>query len=165
MALVHEQLYQSSTLSAIEMPRYINELVNTLIGAMSAGHREITVDQEIDSIAMDLDHAIPVGLVLNELLSNAFKYAYPEGPGTVSLRLSRGEDAIILSVRDNGVGVDGEINEHDSLGIQLVRALAAQLGGNVEFVERNPGLEVILKIARDAETVIPGGSLRSGSTG
>jgi len=163
MALVHEQLYQSSTLSAIEMPRYVEELINTLIGAMSAEHREVTVDREIEPIAMDLDHAIPVGLVLNELLSNAFKYAYPDRPGTVAVNLVRGDDAITLSVRDDGVGVDGTINEHDSLGIQLVRALAAQLGGTVEFVNRHPGLEVVLKIARDAETVTPEGSRRPGN--
>ncbi|MFP4209864.1 MAG: sensor histidine kinase [Alkalispirochaeta sp.] len=162
MSLVHEQLYQSSTLSAIEMRRYIDELVNTLIGALSTDHSRITVRRENDPIAMDLDHAIPVGLVLNELLSIAFKYAYPDGNGTVGIRLSRGNDGITLSVRDDGIGLNGGLNEHDSLGIQLVRALAAQLGGVVEFRDREPGLEVYLKIAPDAETVTPTRPRRSG---
>ncbi|MFW5643763.1 MAG: ATP-binding protein, partial [Alkalispirochaeta sp.] len=101
-------------------------------------------------------------LVLNELLSNAFKYAYPDGNGTVGIRLSRGNDGITLSVRDDGIGLNGGLNEHDSLGIQLVRALAAQLGGVVEFRDREPGLEVYLKIAPDAETVTPTRPRRSG---
>jgi two-component sensor histidine kinase len=151
MALVHEQLYQSVSLSRISMKAYVDDLLSSLYSAMSAYVNGFSVQQKIDdSLEMDLDHAIPVGLVINELVSNAMKYAYPRGGGgTIELSLTRLKDGVCsLVVKDYGVGIpdgivgtDGPVNG-ETLGLQLVFALAHQLSGSVNYDTGGPGVEV-----------------------
>jgi two-component sensor histidine kinase len=155
MALVHEQLYQTTTLTSIEMPSYINELITTLLSAINIDLNGLTVEQQIEPVSMDLDHAIPLGLIINELLSNAFKYAYPDGSGTVSIILNRVESGCRLAVRDYGVGIAGTIATGESLGVQLVEALTTQLDGSVTFRNAEPGLEAVVEISACSTEIQP----------
>ncbi|MCG8481606.1 MAG: ATP-binding protein, partial [Spirochaetales bacterium] len=142
MALVHDQLYQSDTLTRIAMRDYMEDLVTTLYGVLAVPSDRLFVDPEVVDLFLDIDRAIPVGLVVNELLSNALRYAYPAGEGTVRLRIERSEDAVRIAVRDWGVGMHKGWEHGETLGLNLVRALAQQLGGAVEFYDAGPGLEV-----------------------
>ncbi len=153
MALVHEQLYQTTSLSHISMKNYVEDLLSSLYSAMTASVDGISIHQNIDeTLEMDLDHAVPVGLVINELVSNALKYAYTrDSGGQIDLSLTNDSaDTCRLVVRDYGVGIpDGSIGTDgprngDTLGVQLVFALAHQLAGSVIYNTDGPGVEVIL---------------------
>ncbi len=160
MALVHEQLYQSSTLAHISMAAYIEDLVSSLFGSMNAAGHRISIHHDIEDIAMDLDNAIPVGLIVNELISNVLKYAYPDDrSGTIGLTFVRNYDhQYRLVVHDDGVGFPPKITEElqrkrlDTLGVHLIDALAQQLGGTITFRNRPTGAEVelIFPRARDS---------------
>ncbi|MEX2442906.1 MAG: histidine kinase dimerization/phosphoacceptor domain -containing protein [Alkalispirochaeta sp.] len=148
MALVHEQLYQSESLVRIYLPTYLKELLSSLYSAMTATSGEITVRREVADVSLHLDQAIPVGLMVNELVSNSIKYAYPdEGmrPSEISLHVARTNSGIQISVRDWGIGLDDSVHHTDSLGLQLVNALISQLHGSAHFEPGDPGLLVRLQ--------------------
>ncbi len=141
--LLHEHLYESSSLSRINMRDYLNDLVSTVVHSMDLSAGRITVISKVEEFPLDLDQAIPLGLIINELLSNAFKYAYSDTAGTVGLSLEQREGDVHLEVSDRGPGIVGEVEAHrDSLGLQLVEALSGQLGGSVRFENTRPGLSV-----------------------
>lgn len=146
MALVHEQLYQSSSLSRIAMKTYVAELTSNLISAMKSKNATIQIVESIEEIHLDLDHAIPIGLIINELVSNALKYAYPKETGVIEVEMRIVEENCVLTVRDYGVGMGKISQTTNSLGTQLVHALASQLNGNVTFRNTEPGLEVVVSI-------------------
>lgn len=146
MALVHEHLYGSRSVARINTREYIDDLVATVVNSMDVSRGRVQVVREVAEIPIDIDRAIPLGLVVNEVLSNALKYAYPEGTaGDVRLSLSRTPEGALLEVADDGVGMPAaDSGARQSLGLQLVEALAGQLGGNVRFENTDPGLAVRL---------------------
>ncbi|WP_292935950.1 histidine kinase dimerization/phosphoacceptor domain -containing protein [Noviherbaspirillum sp.] len=134
MALVHEKLYQSGNLSSIALDGYIVDLCRQLGDAAGAGERGIVLAAEAEPIQVGLDIAVPLGLVLNELISNSLKHAFPGGRrGRVFVQLER-EDAMSmrLTVADDGVGLPPGMTPATTptLGLRLVTALATQLDGN-----------------------------------
>ncbi|HKK48991.1 MAG TPA: sensor histidine kinase, partial [Alkalispirochaeta sp.] len=148
MALVHEQLYQTESLARIHLPTYLDELLSSVYGAMADTAGAVTVRRDVVDLSLHLDQAIPVGLLVNELVSNAIKYAYPSPhvpTGEILLRVVHSESVVEISVRDWGVGMDGTVEHTDSLGLQLVDALMRQLHGSVHFEVANPGLLVRLR--------------------
>jgi len=144
ISLIHQKLYQSENISAIAMPAYINELVNHIQDSFDAGNH-IIFNQDICLLNLDVSQAIPLGLIINECLVNAIKYAFPGGrKGVVNISLQHdGDDYLTLVIADNGVGLPKglDVMEHNSLGLDLVRGLARQLNGSVSIVSRN-GLQV-----------------------
>ena len=102
---------------------------------------------EIDPIMLDVDTVIPIGLIVNELVSNALKHAFPDGQGEVTVRLKETNDALVLQVRDNGRGImDAEhLAESDSFGYKLIRSFKNKMKGELT-VESNKGTEVTMKI-------------------
>lgn len=145
MALVHEHLYESSSLSQIDTREYVLDLVSTVANSMDISAGRIHVGTAIADIPLDIDHVIPLGLIINELLSNAFKYAYPENSGEVRLSLQDRGGEVSFEISDDGPGIPGGPDAHrDSLGLQLVEVLASQLNGTVRFENREPGLSVQL---------------------
>jgi len=131
MALVHERLYQSRTLSSIALDAYVAELCEQLGGAASAAQRGIALRVEAAPAEVGLDVAVPVGLLLNELVSNSLKHAFPDGRhGSVVVRLAHAQDGTMyLSVRDDGVGLPAGFDRTSTktLGLKLVSALSEQL--------------------------------------
>jgi PAS domain S-box-containing protein len=143
MALIHEKLYQARTLSRIDLGEYIRDLGTQL--ARSFGDGRVHMEFDLEAIHFGVDKAIPCGLILNELVSNALKHAFPAGErGTVSIGLRCiGVSRYVLRVRDNGVGFPDTIDHTrtSSLGMQLVNTLTSQLNGRVDL-ERNGGTTV-----------------------
>jgi two-component sensor histidine kinase len=131
MALVHERLYQSGTLTAIALDGYVGELCEQLAGAASAPQRGIAVQVDAAPLEAGLDVAVPLGLLLNELVSNSLKHAFPDGRrGRIRVRLARLDgDGACLTVGDDGVGLPPDIagTSTHTLGLKLVSALSEQL--------------------------------------
>jgi PAS domain S-box-containing protein len=145
MALVHEKLYQSDDLSSIDLKGYIEELGRNLLLSYRVRTDRIALKFQMDSVPVSIDTAVPCGLVLNELVSNALKYAFPgDREGEIEVRLcSETGKGMELVVRDNGVGMpEGvEIENSRTLGLQLVRNLVRhQLSGTITL-EKGDGVE------------------------
>jgi PAS domain S-box-containing protein len=133
MALIHERLYDSEDLASVDFARYIEALSGHLINSYLVDPERITLQVDAGGVSMGIDKAIPCGLIINELISNALKYAFPgDRPGEIKVSFQRAKDgSIILRVEDNGVGLPAglEITNTGTLGLQLVTMLARQLRG------------------------------------
>jgi two-component sensor histidine kinase len=135
MALVHEMLYKSKDLSKIELKQYIEKLCSSVNMSYSSPEKAIIFDYNIESgIFLAIDMMIPIGLMLNEILSNSFKYAFPEKKkGVISIELTRSKNEIKMKVFDNGIGLkkNFDIKKTGSLGMQLVQMLGDQIDAGV----------------------------------
>lgn len=136
MALVHEKLYQSENLTGVNFREYITELANELSNSYSltAGRVELRINA--DDVYINLDDAIPCSLIIYELISNAYKHAFPEGrEGSISIDLHRTEDRFHLRIADDGIGFPPgfDFMKSETLGLKLVTALVQQLSGTVEL--------------------------------
>ena len=145
MALVHENLYRAGNFARVPMNGYVQNLCAQLVRAYNIQTKPIGMDLSIDDVQLDLDRAISCGLIVNELVSNAMKHAFPDGStGHVHVELKRAENMrLVLRVWDDGVGlVDGAAAAtSDSMGHQLVHDLALQLDGDVTFAT-GPGTTI-----------------------
>jgi len=150
IASIHELLYRSGSFSKIELLAYTRHLVPYLISFYRADH-QITCSIEGAGIMVDLERAVPCGLLINELISNVCKHAFPnQERGNLILRLGQDAKYIPLMVRDTGIGLpDGfDYRESPTLGLQLVQTLVDQLGGAVSFnSERGTVVEVSIPLS------------------
>ncbi len=137
MALVHELLYRSPDLSVVELRDYFAGLLRSLAAAHDGSLRNVRVEPEVDSVRVGIETAIPLGLVVNELVSNAYKHAFPgERGGRILLRLKALADGQLeLEVADDGVGLPAGFQPEatESLGMQLVVSLTRQLAGRLDY--------------------------------
>ena len=141
MAMVHEVLYRSLDFEGVEMQPYLVRLVEYLVSVYEGEFRGITTEVEAGALSLDLDAAIPLALVVNELVSNSLKHAFGEGEGgRVSVSLREGDKTLELVVEDDGVGYSGEVEAtvcgEPGIGSELVQALVGQLRGKLV---RGPG--------------------------
>ncbi|GFO96425.1 histidine kinase/PAS domain-containing protein [groundwater metagenome] len=149
MSLIHEKLYQSTDLTRIEIGGYIKELVNGLFISYEIYPGKITTNIDVESVYLGINSAIPCGLIINELISNSLKYAFPEGKSgeiKISLR-STGEGNIELIVADNGIGlpIDMDFKKIESWGMRMVTILVEnQLHGELSL-NRDRGTEFHIK--------------------
>jgi two-component sensor histidine kinase/CheY-like chemotaxis protein len=138
MALIHERLYQAKDLARINIEQYVHDLASELFFAygVSAERIRLAVDINTDGAIIDIEKAVPVGLIINELLTNALKYAFPDGrAGEMTVRIEPAPgDMLKLTVADDGIGLpEGiDVNDPATLGLQLVSTLAEQLRGSLE---------------------------------
>ena len=139
MALVHLKMYENKNKSAIELEPYIKELVSEINNSISISQK-IKFEYDLDPINLDVSSAIPMGLILNELITNAIKHAFSEiafPEITISLKCIEGR-IIELTVKDNGKGLPKNAEENeDGIGISLIRSLSEQLDGTCSFENAN----------------------------
>ncbi|XWK86731.1 MAG: PAS domain S-box protein [Phormidium sp.] len=138
MALIHEKLYQSKGLARIDAVDYIHDLTDNLFRSYNVNTNSIKLNLQIEHIELDIDTAIPCGLIINELVSNSLKYAFVDkGKGELYISFSHQEESqeITLVISDNGIGLpaDFDVTEIESLGLQLVYNLTEQLDGKIEI--------------------------------
>ncbi|MEP6621911.1 MAG: PAS domain S-box protein [bacterium] len=155
MALVHEILYGSGNLAEIDFAQYARVLAGEVLAAYRPLDGRIQMTTELDSVKMSIDLAIPCGLILNELISNAFKHAFVNdrsGHITIALR-DCGDGMCLLDVTDDGVGIPPGLNieSHDSLGLRLIRSLARQIRGTFELVAQDPGTQARLTFSMEED--------------
>ncbi|MGG6239835.1 PAS domain S-box protein [Nodosilinea sp. AN01ver1] len=143
MALVHEKLYKSSDLTRIDLADYIHSLAYSLLETYRSSRNHISLHLEIEPCSLDIETALPCGLLLTELISNSLKYAFPDGrAGEVTITLSLDPDRqVFLRVGDNGMGLPSnfDLRQVSSLGLSLVRNLAHQIGGEVAIAPQTVG--------------------------
>jgi len=142
MAMVHEKLYRSENLSRVDFKEYVRSLSYHLFQMYGVTPDKVTLDMDIENVLLDINTAIPCGLLVSELISNALKHAFPEGrTGAVTINMKPIENGgIELRVSDNGVGLEGDldIKNTESFGLQLVDMLTEQLQGTLS-IDRNGG--------------------------
>jgi two-component sensor histidine kinase len=147
MALLHEILYQSEDLAMVDFPKYIRRMVAHLFRSYGVDDRQIRLRTELDPVGLELDDALPCGLLISEVISNSLKHGFPKGrEGEVRMQL-RHLSATTISVvlSDDGVGIPENVDwtTSRSLGLRLVRALAEQLRANLN-IRSQGGTEVHL---------------------
>lgn len=141
MAMVHESLYNSSSLADVDFAEYARKLCQQLISNYSIGGR-ISLQTHLDPVLLSIDVAVPCGLILNELVTNTIKHAFPDNSaGCVTLRLTHHDGTVRVEVRDDGVGIpaDFDLDAGTSLGLRLIRSLSRQIDGSVDVVDAAPG--------------------------
>lgn len=135
MALVHENLYLSQNLSKISLETYVKGLTNNLIRSYRSKISRIKITLAIASIYLDIDTAIPCGLIINELVSNALKYAFPDQDcGEIKVKVTQdSQQSISLTIADNGMGLPHEFNveQTQTLGLRMVKTLTRQISGTL----------------------------------
>jgi PAS domain S-box-containing protein len=148
MAEAHERLYRSESLATLDIDDYVGSLVDHLVGESPATGGRIHLNREIVDVSFGLDTAIPLGMIVNELVSNCLKHAFPdERNGEIGISIRRmDEDEFELKVRDDGAGISKEINldAPDSLGLDLVDAFVKMLHGRIE-ISANGGTTVLIR--------------------
>jgi PAS domain S-box-containing protein len=139
MALVHEKLYQSADVKNIDFGNYIRFLGKNLFQFFGMTGKGVTLSMDIQDIFLAIDTAIPVGLMINELISNSLKYAFPEErSGEISLAIHRQDHTLTILIKDNGIGIPMGFDwrNAESLGLRLVVTLVEQLDGTIELDRR-----------------------------
>ena len=145
MGIIHQNLYQGENLAAIEMKNYFENLGSYIIDSFNATNR-ISLDCTMEPLEVDVDRAIPIGLIVNELMTNSLKYAFPEGrKGTITINLSEANARLYLRIADNGIGIDkNDKTKGTGFGTQLVKLLTQQLDGKMDLISHT-GTEVVFE--------------------
>ena len=153
MALVHESLYSSDNLARIDFAQYAQILAADIVASHGKPMVPVRLKTDMEPVIMGVDLALPCGLILNELVSNALKHGFPgEDAGEIKIQLHcQPGGRCVLSVEDSGTGIpDGlDINKNKSLGLKLVRLLTQQIRGSFEFVNSGPGTSAQLEFMVD----------------
>ncbi|MCT8334537.1 PAS domain S-box protein [Leptospira sp. 85282-16] len=155
MSKVYENLYQSEDLESVDLRKYIEDLVYSLHDIFVLNPTKIRFDVKLDEIRLDLKRTLPLGLILNELLTNALKYAYPnEKGGDIRIQLSRSNENIILSVGDDGEGLPDSVNieKGNHFGYELIRSLTSQLKGVFSSIsKKGEGLHIMISFPHNSK--------------
>jgi len=147
MALIHERLYQSKNFSRIDAGEYIRDLSHYLISSYAVDTERISLHIDAGDVCLEINRAVPCALIINELISNSLKHAFPDGRrGDISVRVSREGDWITLEVADTGIGMPAgmDFRSAETLGLQLVNLLARQLNGRISFVGGEKGMVAVI---------------------
>ncbi len=163
MAIIHECLYQSPDLARMDFSDYVGKLTDNLLRTYSVQMDKIKLRLDVAKVPLSLDIAIPCGLIVTELVSNALKYAYPggrEGTIFVQFRVLSG-NAFELTVADDGVGLNHDIDfeSTESLGLRLVHILTEQLRGRISVQSKGGARFTIAFIDPAKRSPIEGGTL------
>lgn len=147
IALIHQKLYQTEGMASIRLREYILELISYLQESLD-NNRKIYFKTDILDVELDVNQAVPLGLCLNEAVTNIFKYAFPDAR-TACVEISfliKHTNCYVLRISDNGVGLpaDFDLNQSNTLGITLLKGLSRQLGGELKFIPHN-GLTVLIE--------------------
>lgn len=150
MSLIHERLYQSNDFAGVDLADYIITIAHDLLETYELNYTDCILEFNTEPIKLDIVQAIPCGLMINEILSNIFKYAFPQsfsGRATISISLHKLDDSDIeLIISDNGIGLPDNIDldKTESLGLSLVFLLTNQLHGKVE-IDRKSGTKYTIR--------------------
>ena len=138
MGIIHQKLYQGENLGSIEMKDYFVNLGEGVLDTFNAENK-VKIECAMDDLNLDVDTAVPIGLIVNELLTNALKYAFPEGvKGQIKISLTKENNNLLLKVSDNGIGkIEGSKPKGTGFGTQLIQLLTQQLNGTISEDYKN----------------------------
>jgi PAS domain S-box-containing protein len=142
ISLIHQKLYTTHRLGLIEFDEYVRDLCSDLMHNFGVYVSGVKLDLDIDNVGLSIDTAVPFGLIINELVTNAFKHAFPDKQsGSIAVKLHDAGGSYKLEVIDDGVGLPAAIDyrKTQTLGLQLVTLLTSQLGGEIEHFQESKG--------------------------
>jgi two-component sensor histidine kinase len=140
MAMVHNNLYKKENLLKIDLKQYLSELVTELVNSFPIKTNQIQVQEELDRVEMEITDAVPIGLIVNETLTNSLKHAFNDliQMPIIKLKMQLMQDSIKICVADNGIGFsESAIKKHDGLGLSLIESLADQIDAEVSFLNKD----------------------------
>jgi len=143
IGIVHELLYQSENFIDISFEEYISKLIDTIKNTLPFNHQHIDVEVDTGDVLLDINQAIPTAILINELVTNAYKHAFADNqPGTIEILLKELGQEISIIVRDDGKGLpeDFLVDDHASIGMNLIETLTNQLEGEL-FYTSDEGTE------------------------
>ena len=151
MALIHEKLYQSTDLAHLSFVEYVRDMAGPLFHAYGVEHAQVTLAVEDNGLALDINNAVPCGLIINEIVSNSLKYAFPDQrAGKISITLSlESDERFNLTLSDDGAGLPADFQQRSaaSLGSKLIERLVEQIHGKVERSSSAQGTRYVISFA------------------
>lgn len=150
MALIHQNLYQENNLTGVAVQPYFEKLIRSLFDSYNIDRERIKLELEVDELTLAVDTVIPVGLITNELVSNALKHAFPEGrKGLLSVRVKEVGQQLVLEVSDNGIGIIDEeiIKDSNTFGYRIINAFKEKLEADLK-IDHEHGTRIRLFIAQ-----------------
>jgi two-component sensor histidine kinase len=150
VAQVHRRLYTSHDLNSVMLNQYLDSLLEDLRRS-AQGNRMSRLTLKADPVEIDPDRAVSIGIIVNELVMNAVKYAYPDGPGPIHVELKTDGDELVLSISDDGVGLAARSDPRSTgMGQRIVNAMAAKLDASVERDPAHAGTRMVMRFRRCA---------------
>jgi len=153
MAMVHEKLYQSKNLSSINLKEYITDLSSSLLSSYYRKNCDVSFKFDLTNISVSIDAAIPLGLIINELVSNSFKHAFQNrGEGEISIKLrTNGNETINIDISDNGIGAESSfnINKLESIGLQTVISMTENQLSGILHLDTDSGFKYSIEFSND----------------
>jgi PAS domain S-box-containing protein len=144
IAMLHEKLYGSEKFTHVNLKKYIEQLLEILVTSFAVDRNIIKISVNVEEIDIETEYSVPIGLVINEIVTNSFKYAFPKGTGgEIFLNISKNNGSLNMEIGDNGIGLNEglDISKLESLGLQLIFTLIeGQLAGKVSFIPKPRGL-------------------------
>jgi len=149
MSLIHQKLYQEKELTGIETTTYFSELIDSIMQSYGINNENTTIKINVDSLLLDVDTAIPLGLIINELVSNAFKHGITDNSGEFIFKFLYNDNELHVVIKDNGKGIPPhiDIDKSKTYGMKLIKSLSKKLRASIEF-KNNKGLEITMKISK-----------------
>lgn len=147
ISLIHRFLYQNDDVTGIEYNNFVKELFAQVVFVFKKPGQNVVLKEEVPVIVLDIDTAVPLGLIMNELLINSFKYAFPDADGIVNISLRQTGELYELTYSDNGQGLPAgfDIRKATSTGMTIMRSLSKQLGGSITYQPDNNRFVVVFK--------------------
>lgn len=142
MAMIHERLYLENDISKITLEEYTYELVKELSTSYTTNHK-VQFDLAIEPLQISIDTAIPLGLIMNELITNALKHAFKTQDGTLKIESQHDKKEMTLTIRDSGIGFDFENYEGPTFGLELIDILVSQINGTLEYSNKKGSVYTI----------------------
>jgi len=149
MALIHQNLYQDNNLVGVDTQQYITKLVNNLVTTYKTGHKNIEIHTKIEPLKLDVDTVIPLGLIINELISNSLKYAFinkSSGEIAVTLHIINNKLQLIVGDNGNGLPTGFSMENSESLGYKLIRSFSQKLDANLDLESSEKGTTITLTV-------------------
>ena len=148
MALIHQKLYQNDNLTGVEVTDYIEDLAESIFQSHNINNDKIALNIDVEKMILDIDTITPIGIIINELIVNSLKHAFPENEqGLITISLHKKDNQLILKIADNGQGFKKKKKKEKSFGMKLIKSLSRKLKADLIFNQDN-GTEVILIINR-----------------
>lgn len=145
MALIHQDLYNQEKLKDVNVRIYLKKLLNELFSTYKTDENKVKLDLAIDDINLDVDTLVPLGLILNEIITNSLKYAFPNGQtGKLKVAVQKNNHEVFIEIQDNGIGYDPSDVRKNSFGNTMVQALASQLNAKMD-IEINGGVKTTIR--------------------
>jgi two-component sensor histidine kinase len=146
ISLIHQQLYQNESINSIEFSKFARELLQQLTAVFNKSGQKITLKNNIPETLLDIDTAVPLGLILNELMTNSYKYAFANSDGEIEISLKK-TDNYQLTYKDSGPGLPAnfDVSSLKGLGMKVIRSLSKQIGGTFTYVGAEKSFVITFK--------------------